>query len=360
MAATFAAKINADAALPRRTTRNEDLIAAVVGLWPVLGLYLDGWAHHTRPEMESFFTPWHGVLYSGAAAATVWLAILVLRRHTGGRSWREAIPPGYGLAVVGGLGFAAAGLGDMIWHTIFGVEADIEALLSPPHLLLFFSGLLTLSSPLRAAWLGRDERTGTGKLAGLLPALISLTSTTAVVAFFFHYLSPVQEAAAATSMGNNHAAARDLASIFVTNAILIGPLLFFIRAFGSPPQGAATILFTVVTALLVLDADFALAAAIPAAFASGLAVDALFRLVRPSAPEPQRFWLAAALAPIPLWVGYFLAVELTDGVAWSPELWSGAIFMTALIGLGLGFLSLPIRRASSDAVARRAGGGAVT
>ena len=329
-----------------RTTWSEDLVAALLGVWAVVGLFLDGWAHHTRPELESFFTPWHAVLYSGAAAATLWLVVLVRRRHVSGRTWRQSVPPGYGLGLVGGLGFGAAGVADMVWHAIFGVEADIEALLSPSHLVLFASGLLMLSSPLRAAWLAPQDRV---EFRPLLPAMISLTATTAVVAFFFHYLSPLQEAAAARPVGDDHDAAAGLAGIFVTNAILVAPLLFLVRRFGRPPFGAATFLFVAVAALLTLDGDFAFPAAIPAALVSRLAVDVLFRLIRPATDAPRRFWLAAALAPLPLWSVYFLAVELTDGVTWSVELWSGAIVMAALMGFGLGLLSLPTAQATTPA-----------
>lgn len=43
--------------------------------------------------------------------------------------------------------FGVAGVGDMAWHEVFGIEANVEALLSPTHLLvivgagLFVSGL---------------------------------------------------------------------------------------------------------------------------------------------------------------------------------------------------------------------------
>ena len=347
MTAPSAASNEGRRAATLTTTPGEDLVSALLGVWAVVGLYLDGWAHHTRPEMESFFTPWHAVLYSGAGAATIWLGVLILRRHTSGRAWRQAVPPGYGLGLVGALGFGAAGLGDLVWHTIFGVEADLEALLSPSHLLLFFSGLLMLTSPARAAWLAAQDGAVPSGLRALLPTLVSLTSTTAVVAFFFHYLSPTHDLAAAMPMGDGHDAALGLGSIFLTNVILVGPLVFLVRAFGPPPFGAATLLFTAVTSLLVLDADFAFPAAIPAAFAGGLVVDGLFRLVRPSAATPRRFWLAAALAPLPLWGGYFLSVELTLGVMWSPELWAGATVMAALIAFGLAFLTLPVRSEAS-------------
>jgi hypothetical protein len=57
----------------RPLTQREELLGMVFGLWTILGLFLDGWAHsHGKPE--SFFSPWHGVLYSGFFAAAVWAA----------------------------------------------------------------------------------------------------------------------------------------------------------------------------------------------------------------------------------------------------------------------------------------------
>src|SRR3546814_5696776 len=48
----------------------ERTVAVAFGIWMVVGLFLDGWAHDNN-KPESFFTPWHGVLYSGFAAATL-------------------------------------------------------------------------------------------------------------------------------------------------------------------------------------------------------------------------------------------------------------------------------------------------
>src|SRR5215813_7543686 len=45
---------------------------AFFATWFVIGSYLDGWAHtHRLPD--SFFTPWHAVIYSGVlGAASCW------------------------------------------------------------------------------------------------------------------------------------------------------------------------------------------------------------------------------------------------------------------------------------------------
>ncbi len=39
----------------------------------VSGLYADGWAHVNVPGLETFFTPWHGVLYGSFALLVAWL-----------------------------------------------------------------------------------------------------------------------------------------------------------------------------------------------------------------------------------------------------------------------------------------------
>src|SRR5262245_18314787 len=149
-----------------------DWAVAVASGSLVGGFWLDGWAHHAFPQLETFFTPWHAALYSGfLALATVLLGALAAGRLRG-RSWRRAAPAGYGASVLGVLVFLAGGVGDMLWHELFGIEVDLAALLSPTHLLLALGGVLMVGGPLRAAW-RRPEAGGTW--AALLPALLSLT-----------------------------------------------------------------------------------------------------------------------------------------------------------------------------------------
>jgi len=53
--------------------------------------------------------------------------------HARGAPWGRALPPGYGLSLAGAGVFAASGVGDLLWHLLFGIEARMEALLSPTH-----------------------------------------------------------------------------------------------------------------------------------------------------------------------------------------------------------------------------------
>src|SRR5262245_33483973 len=110
----------------------EDAVAVLLGAWLIGALYSDGWAHLNVPNLETFFTPWHLALYSGFVAIAVWTGWLA-RRH-GRPGWR--LPLGYGLGAAGVLVFAVGGVADLAWHQVFGIEAGVDALVSPSHLVL--------------------------------------------------------------------------------------------------------------------------------------------------------------------------------------------------------------------------------
>jgi hypothetical protein len=168
-----------------RTAAGQDLIAAILASWMTLGGFVDGYAHRSLDTPETFFTPWHGVLYSGFLAVAGWLTWLLVRNRPHTASLSAAIPAGYGTSFAGVLVFAAGGLGDMVWHTVFGIEVSIDALLSPTHLMLLVGALLILSGPLRSAWLHADPGPGSGRR---FPALLALTMGAGQLGFFFQYM----------------------------------------------------------------------------------------------------------------------------------------------------------------------------
>ncbi len=57
------------------------------------GAFLDNWAHAHIATLDTFFTPWHGVLYSGYAACAAVLEVRWVREGS--------LPDGYGLSVAG-------------------------------------------------------------------------------------------------------------------------------------------------------------------------------------------------------------------------------------------------------------------
>src|SRR5581483_1415302 len=127
-----------------------DWVMIGVCSWLIAGAYSDVWAHNHLP-IDNFFTPWHGLLYSGYFATATFLIGSVLRNRLHGYSLWQAIPAGYELSLLGVVLFFFGGIGDMVWHIVFGIEKSVDAALSPTHIAVVIAGTMILSGPFRAA-----------------------------------------------------------------------------------------------------------------------------------------------------------------------------------------------------------------
>src|SRR4051812_7369286 len=209
-----------------RSLQLRDEIAYMIGgLWMVTGLYLDGWSHQAN-KPETFFTPWHGLLYSGFAAIMIYSGLIAVRDAKDGA--KPVISVGDDrIAALGLVLFSVGAVFDFLWHTIVGIEVDIEGLISPTHLLLMTGGLLMVTLPVRSA-LRSDE-------PAELPVFASVTLAMGVAAFFLMYLMPwddhyVFEAAyLPQSELSNLRVAGGMASVIVTTALLIGAMAWTAR-----------------------------------------------------------------------------------------------------------------------------------
>lgn len=337
---------------PRLPARDQ-LLSVAFGTWLIVGLFVDGWAHnHQKPE--TIFTPWHAIFYSGFLACAVHTVVALRRSGTTAATWRHRVPAGYGLVVVGLAVFLVGGAGDLVWHSIFGIEVDVAALLSPTHLLMFTGALLILTGPFRSAW--SDPTDVAASLRSFAPALLSLTLFTALVAFFFMYLTPFRLGTYGTWVGRyttavttRRGAAHDfeatihnegIAAILLTTVIYVAPLLMVLRRW-RPPAGTATILLSAVTVLVGAIDGFENWQPLLAAPLAGVVADVLIAAL---APSPERPWALRAFAvavPVALWLGFFAIFQLAFGVGWQPELWAGVTVMAALAGAGLSLLAVP-------------------
>lgn len=254
------------------------------------------------------------------------------------------IPIGYGWGFVGLALFGAGGLGDMVWHMAFGVEVDLEALLSPTHLVLFLSGILIVSSPLRAAW------SDAGRRSLPLPALLSTTILTATVAFFNMHFSPFltdamrsepYEFARTLERGGGWLAdelqLEGFAAILLTTVILIAPTLLLLRRWRLP-AGSLTLLFGVVVAMDSALLGFEMPETILAGVIAGAAGDLLARSLQPTRSPATVLRVVGFALPVALWLTYFAVLATFYSVGWSVELWSGITVMSGLTGLGLAVL----------------------
>jgi hypothetical protein len=310
-----------------------DWVIVVLGLWLMGGVHLDAWAHH-QFKLETVFTPWHAVLYSGfLALAGVLLGAFVRNIRQGVTTWRQAMPDGYGLSLVGAAIFLAGGSGDMLWHTLFGIEVGIEALLSPTHLLLAYGGALMVTGPLRAAW--RRPADISQSWIGFTPALLSLALLLAELSFFTAYAHPLSD----TMVATGHRPSSDvqafnlqglgISAILLQTAIMMGVILLAVRRWRLP-IGGLTLIITVAYGLTVsIHENFFL---IPFEILAGLTTEVLYWWLKPSLGRPISFRWFAFGVPVLFYALYFLTLALTGGVWWTVHLWAGAILMSGIAG----------------------------
>lgn len=326
--------------------RRDHVLTVVFGLWMVIGLFLDGWAHDNG-KPESFFTPWHAVLYSGFIAAGIAALLVTWRSRRPGVAWRDSLPQGHGVTLLGLSLFAVGAVGDLVWHEVLGIEVGVEALLSPTHLLLLVGGLVALSGPFRSAWRApRSEDPTTSR--AFLPTVLSLVMLTAIVAFFLLYLSPFSNDAAGHGFERIAGAPHEhpsadlgelqqllgVASILMTSVILAVPAFMVVRRWG-PPRGTFVVLFGATLALFVGLDEFAHPALLLVGPIAGVVVEVVLRRA------PALVALPVGMAA--LWLSYFGLYALQTGaVQWSAELWAGTTFLAALLTAAIGLLTLPL------------------
>jgi hypothetical protein len=323
-----------------RTTPRQNLITVLLATWMTLGGVVDGYAHRNLDTPETFFTPWHGILYTGYLAVAGWLVWLVVRNRPRVTRTTDAIPQGYGSSLAGVVVFFAGGLGDLVWHIVFGIEVSIDALLSPTHLLLLVGALLILSGPIRAGWADLEPV----RSSSLVPAL-AVTMGASQLGFFFQYM----DGTSARFMDiryvpgaeeGYYAVVAGVGSIMITTFILAGAMLLLMRR-GPLPFGAGTLLFGGFGLLMELLEGFSYPGELITPVLAGVVADVLIRATRPG---PDRLgWLRGVmfLVPVVMWSVFFALYATGAEINWPVEVWSGLIIFTGLAGVGLSLIAFP-------------------
>jgi hypothetical protein len=339
-----------------------DWIMVVVSVWWLGGLFIDGWAHSNIPQLETFFTPWHAVFYSGYLAVAFTLLVQILlnlrrsainaggsvsslltlvRQSLPGNRWLQAIPDGYELSVLGLVVFGISGIGDLTWHLLLGIERSTEALLSPTHLGLALGIGLALTGPLRAAW-HRPEAAPSWRQLG--PAIFSLTFTFSLLTFFTEYASslivpwPIIDTSSSPTRG--------ITDILLMTALTMSFVLLALRRWRLP-FGTFTFMFGLNGALMVVFSPVSLLISVPTALLGGLAADLLYRWLQPSVDQPLSVRLFAFLVPLVLYSFYLLDLTIVgpiifrSGIIWTAPFWAGTPIIAGIAGFLLSFVMLP-------------------
>ena len=314
----------------------------------IFGLFIDGWAHNHGQVDDTFFTPWHALLYSAYAVAALSLIVFHFINVNKGYHWRRALPAGYMPALAGGIAFAVGGFLDMLWHESFGIERGIDALLSPTHLLLAAAGLLIITGPIRAFW----QRDTAHDWRSLLPLIISFATVAAVLTFFTAFAAITGRAHILTGAPPvnryiDYVQANGLLALATHSNILLGVALLMTRRWRLP-FGAITLIFVInaagMTWIHVRDnAEFLLVAN---AAVAGLVGDFLLHRTVYTGKNGVRFFCFAL--PFLFSLGALLCLHILGETAWGRGgLWwevhmiFGAPVLAGIVGYGLSLLLHP-------------------
>lgn len=313
-----------------------ELIYAILCTLFVGGIFTDGWAHNHVADLETFFTPWHAVLYGGYLLAGGWLLFnLVKKNRLAGAAWRKSLPEGYGLSFIGACVFFLSGNGDLLWHTFFGIEQNVDALFSPTHLGLAFGAVLMVGGGFRAAW----ARAGAGP-KGLVPALVSLLLALSVIAFITQYAHPVRTefltgSVPASERTQNDHKSLGASAILIQTAVLMGGVLLAARRWKLPP-GAMTAMFGVnMLGMAFMTDQYVL---VFGALLGGLTADFLLSRIDGPLKRPRDIRTFGLVVPFVSTSAYFLILRATQGIWWTVHVWTGTIVESAVVGYLIAYL----------------------
>jgi hypothetical protein len=117
------------------TEKKYRYLMIVAMVWMFTGAWVDASAHSfILDDIETFFTPWHALLYSGYGFVVI-SAVYVKNKMEDYK---------LDVGVLGASIFAIGGGSDAIWHTLLGIETGVEPLITPSHLMLFLGSFLML------------------------------------------------------------------------------------------------------------------------------------------------------------------------------------------------------------------------
>ena len=335
---------------PRSATL--DLLIGLCALMLAAGFSSDGWAHLHVP-VESFFTPYHAIFYTAMLLGTIILIVAAFFNRARGYTGFP-LPAAYRIPLLGIPLFFLAGLSDLVWHSIFGVEERVEAVTSPTHMLIVLGIFLATSAPIRSALEARGElRT----LAGQLPVIFSLATWIEFVHLGTAYaFDPAAARVFAPPNGvlyspdlftnmtlQSYKTGAGVAIVILQTFILMAFSLWLVTNFRLR-FGAFTIFLLLGNCMMaasVANQTLLLPAYVTMSIVAGLAGDLI---VSGSAATPLRgaaLHLFGVIVPVAYYGTYFAFTILTGGTWFSAPLAGGALGWAGLVGVALTLLARP-------------------
>jgi len=336
---------SADQALPAAEARaavpfsaRERWVLLVAAAWLVTGLQLDAYAHATTPQLETFWTPWHAVLYSGIAACGFTLLWIMRSRLPAVPTYRTllALPNALRIPLAGMALLLVGGAADTLWHNIFGIERQLEIFVSPSHELIIIGMVLVAAGPVLML------ATRPGRRLSLSGAVLATISTLLAV-LPVHIYSLHASALGTGYLGRPHEMAmvfsfdaQMLHGYLLSTVLLLLPIVLLGRRWQLPwGVPALLVAFPSILMHLMFYTDESWWAPVTVAVAAA-ATEVVLRVAARFVTWPEEArWIAVGLLSPPLvWGALVVAAAVQGKVGWDIHMISGLLTLVAFTGAG--------------------------
>jgi hypothetical protein len=332
------------------------MIALIIALQ--IGGIIDARTHvFTGFAIDSFFVPAHYLMYGAWLGILALISAYVAAQIRRGRT-DQILPRGYSYSALGALLFGVAGVLDLIWHTLFGFELNLEILLSPAHLVLFSAFGLIYFGVLSHAIYEYQQRPPRhpASFRFALPLNIGIASLFVIVFWPTWYFDPLaadyasggaiiaaRSAYAFIDFGSPTAEIAGVAGILLTTAIMV-PFAVVPLHRWRLPSGSLTFIFAWV--FIQRAVILGVYAYLPAVFGAAFVCELIWARTRGGherrLASPNAYRAIAFLLPFTLLSIYFATISIVlEGILWPPHIWLGVILMAALVGLSTSMALIP-------------------
>ncbi|MHA2501253.1 MAG: hypothetical protein ACXAE3_00065 [Candidatus Kariarchaeaceae archaeon] len=316
---------------PVTTPRFEQLYA-IFGFWLLTGAYYDAWTHTYTPELESFFTPAHGLLYAGGLSLVALIVYTAVKNMAIGFPLKRALPLGYFTGLIGAGAFVLAGIGDMVWHILFGIENDLEAAFSATHLLLVVAFFLLVGSPLFSLMARGNAAPSIRKDWPAMFGFMLVLSALTVITQWSH---PIVNLQATYVTEGNVDIGHSLGILgIILQTVFILALMLPIAYHRVLPAGSFTFALTLNATYLAF-MSYAFVLIIPYVI-TGIFAD-FYYARHDFRTQDGPFRIFAGAITIILYSLYFLILAVFMELAWNAHIVSGGIFFPTIVALLLSY-----------------------
>ncbi|MCB1038620.1 MAG: hypothetical protein KDA94_03665 [Acidimicrobiales bacterium] len=352
-AATFRQKVR-DATAGERVDVGDGALAVLVvcNLVTTVGLAGDIARHLQSPDSLNgdFLSGWHLVLYGGVTAVGVWLGIGAIQHGLRFLVTARWTTTGFAMLAFGGVA-------DSVWHAAFGTEANVEALVSPPHLVVFAGLAFLLTSPIVIVWRRPTRRLG---VAASITVLSSMTTAVLVTSLFTGFLSPLASGMTLSQgyvepmVGESavdYDQVRGLGIAVWTAVVLMSALVLLLVRFRPVPLLTGLAVFLCGAPALAISEPTLTKPLVAGYAVAGLVTElALWALGRPTLGRAGAA-IMGAVVPASMWATNFAVLHQEGRLLWTQSMWGGTILLSAMVGAAVGSLvalPVPLRDAPAD------------